>query len=658
VRPVKLQAHEPVTFSILGPFQVRLADRTVPIKATKQRALLAALVLHANRPVTVEELTELLWDGCSPPGARGTVQAYVMRLRAVLGGPGRRVLRTVTGGYQLSVPSDAVDLARFERLTDQAERSATCGRLAVASREFSQALALWRGPALADIDSELLRRTEVPRLDEQRMLATERRIELDLALGQHRQVIAEVRELVSRYPLRERYWYLLMQALHRSGWRADALAAYRSAREVLTRELGVEPGEALRELHQIMLDGGHPDEEPGLPGQPGRAKGGGPGEPGPGGGLAADAGAGGGGVADAAAWVGQCQLPREIPGFVGRAAESGEIAAALTSREGVPVVVLSGPPGAGKTALAVRVAHQVRDEFPDGQLYVSLAGSLGGSLGGSLAGQGGAAEPGEVLASLLAATGVPGRAILRELAGLSAAFRARLADRRVLLVLDGVRDDHQVWPLLPGTPGCAVLITSHSELRSLCALSGAHRCALGPLPAAQSRLLLGLLIGRDRVDGERAAADRIAALCGHLPLALRIAAASLAGRPGQPLRDYAAELGGGRLLDKLSFGDDRVAALRDAFGRCYDALDPGLQRSFTTLAALSVRAAADLTVPGGADLTVPAAAAKLGIPAGDAAALLDALAGRGLLLPAGPGCYRFVSPLRTFAAEKADAVQA
>jgi DNA-binding SARP family transcriptional activator len=619
--PVKSQVHEPVTFSLLGPFQVRLEDRAIPIKATKQRALLAALVLHANRPVTVEELTDLLWDDRSPPGARGTVQAYVMRLRSVLGSTGRRVLRTVAGGYQLCVPAEAVDLARFERLTGQAERSAAAGQLATASHELGQALALWRGPPLADIDSEALRRTEVPRLEEQRMLATERRIELDLALGRHRQVIAEMRELVSRYPLRERYWYLLMQALHRSGWRADALASYRSARDVITRELGVEPGEALRELHQVILHGGHDDEVPEAAGRYGLAKD-----------AVVPDGVAGPGVAGAA-WAGQCQLPREIPDFVGRSAETAEIAAALTSRVSVPVVVLSGPPGAGKTALAVRVAHRVRSEFPDGQFYVPLTTNSGPR------------SPGQVLASLLAATGIPASAIPREPSALSAAFRARLADRRVLLVLDCAREGYQVRPLLPGTPGCAVLVTSHSELRSLCALAGARRHALAPLPAAQSRHLLGLLIGEQRVAREPAAADRVAALCGHLPLALRIAAATLACRPGQPLRDYAAELDGGTLLDKLALDGDRAAAVRTAFGRCCDALDPGLRRCFAALAALSARSASDFTVRD--------AAAKLGLPADEAAARLDALAERGLLLPAVPGRYRFVSPLRTFAAELA-----
>jgi DNA-binding SARP family transcriptional activator len=665
--PVRLQVPDPVTFSILGPFQVRLDDHAVPIKATKQRALLAALVLNANRPVSVDELADLLWDGCSPPGARGTVQAYVMRLRGVLGGPGRRVLKTVAGGYQLAIPPETVDLNRFERLTDQGERSAAAGQFVTASSEFSQALALWRGPPLADVDSELLRRTEVPRLDEQRMLATERRIELDLALGRHRQVISEVRELVSRYPLRERYWYLLMQALHRSGWRADALAAYRSAREVITRELGVEPGDALRELHQVVLNGvhdhgGRDDAGAGGPDRSTARAGRDPGPAGPalagpctifgpaGLGAASSSlgGAGRGrGAADAAlpgraapglaGWVGQCQLPLEVPGFVGRAADTGEIAAALTTHEGVPVVVVSGPPGVGKTALAVRVAHRVRGEFPDGQLYAPLTTARG------------VREPSRVLASLLAATGLPEQAIPADRPALVAAFRARLADRRVLLVLDCARDGHQVRPLLPGTAGCAVLVTSHSELRSLWALSGARGHALGPLPAAQARRLLALIIGEHRVDGEPRAADRIAALCGHLPLALRIAAAHLASRPGQPLRDYAAELDSDQILDKLALGGDQAAAVRTAFTRCYDALEPALRRCFVALAAADG--------PAG-EITVAGAASVLGVPAGEAAARLDGLAEHGALLAAGQGRYRLTGPLRTFGREAAGGGQA
>jgi DNA-binding SARP family transcriptional activator len=648
---VQLQVHDPATFSILGPFQAYLDGRTIPIKATKQRALLAALVLRANRPVTVDELTELLWDDRSPPGARGTVQAYVMRLRGVLGSPGRRMLKTVAGGYQLTVPPEAVDLTRFERLRDQAERSAAAGQLAVASGEFSRALALWRGPALVDVDSELLRRTEVPRLDEQRMLATERKIELDLALGRHRQVISEVRELVSRHPLRERYWYLLMEALHRSGWRAEALAAYRSARDVITSELGVEPGQGLRELHQLVLNGAQAGRAAGRRGTGGAAAGGagarGVGTAGlAGAGNGNPAGAGswglpGPGVTDGSvrpagdgsgagvAWVRQCQLPMDVPDFVARAGDTAEIAAALTSHRAVPVVVLSGPPGAGKTALAVRVAHQVRAEFPDGQLYVPLTAT------------GGAREPAQVLASVLTATGLPANAIPQDRFALIAAFRARLADRKVLLVLDGAADGRQVRPLLPGTPGCAVLVTSHSELRSLCALSGARRHGLGPLSAAESCRLLALIVGEHRVAAEPAEADRIAARCGHLPLALRIAAANLAGRPGQPLREYAAQLGA-NVLDKLVLSGDGAAAVRTAFGRCYDSLDPGLQRRCTALAAT----AAD-------EFTAPGAASMLGVPPDEAAALLDGLAEHGVLLPAGPGGYRFPGPLRAFAAEKA-----
>jgi hypothetical protein len=264
-------------------------------------------------------------------------------------------------------------------------------------------------------------------------------------------------------------------------------------------------------------------------------------------------------------------------------------------------------------------------------------------------------------------SGLPADAIPPDRAALGAVFRARLADRRVLLVLDCARDGRQVRPLLPGTPGSAVLVTSHSELRSLCALSGACRHPLGPLRPAESLRLLTLIIGAGRVAADPAAAGQIAGLCGHLPLALRIAAASLTGRPGLPLRDYAAELDGGRMLDLLTIDGDRAASVAVSFGRCYDSLPPGLQRWFATLAARSVSGptGSDLSGSdlggsdlggsdlGGSDVTVPASAEVLGVPASEAASVLDGLAEHGLLLPAGPGRYRFLGLLRRFALEKA-----
>src|SRR5215831_819489 len=244
-----------VEFGLLGPLLIRREADEVPIPAARQRVVLAALLLRANQVVPIGELAEALWDEEPPATARATVRNYVKRLRRALGDVDRLRIATRGDGYLIGVAGGELDLARFEALRDQASQCARAGRWAEASAALHAALALWRGQPLADVPSDVLARRELPRLAEARLQATEDRIDADLHLGRHGDLIAGLQQLAGSEPLRERLHELLMLALYRAGRQADALAAYRQARATLINELGIEPGPALRGLHQQMLAG-------------------------------------------------------------------------------------------------------------------------------------------------------------------------------------------------------------------------------------------------------------------------------------------------------------------------------------------------------------------------------------------------------------------
>lgn len=329
-------------------------DRRVPIRSTKQRILLASLLLNANRLVTIDELIDRLWAD-PPSDARGTAQAHLGRLRRTLSGAGAppRLIRTDPHGYVIEVAEEQLDLARFAGLIDRARREADGRREIVVLRE---ALALWHGRPLSNVPSDHLQRTDVPRLVEQRLQAAERRFELELDLGEGEDVIGELQELVNAEPFRERFWALLMTALYRQGRQQEALECYRACAAILREEIGLDPGQELRDLHQAILRrsreiaGPRPRRERTIPATRWEAR---PGSP--------------------------CQLPPEIGDFVGRAAELRQIVDHFVSRRSstVPIVAVVGFPGVGKTALAVKAAHTLRGEFPGGQLYVQLGGSTG-----------------------------------------------------------------------------------------------------------------------------------------------------------------------------------------------------------------------------------------------------------------------------------------
>jgi DNA-binding SARP family transcriptional activator len=600
-------------FLLLGTVAARADGTPVRIPAAKHRTVLAALLLRANQVVPVEELAEVLWGESLPSAARTGVQNYVMLLRRALGDAGSRI-STQPRGYLIRVEAGELDLDRFDELLRQARTAARDGKWPDAADRAAAALELWRGEPLADVSSDLLTAREGPRLAELRLQALETRIEAELRLGRHGEVIGELRQLAAEHPLRERLHALLMLALYQDGRQAEALAAYQRARDVLIEELGAEPGPDLQQLHQQIL------------------------------------------TADSAlvltsssptALALASPLPRELPGdvsaFTGRATELAELDQILLSQgdgdeEKKPtaavISAVSGTAGVGKTALAVRWAHHAAKKFPDGQLHVNLRG-YDPALPVTAA---------DALAAFLGSLGVPGHDIPLAESERAARYRSLLAGRQMLVVLDNASSVEQVRPLLPGHPACAVVVTSRDSLAGLVARDGAHRIDLDLLPLTDAVALLRQLIGT-RVDAEADAAVTLAEQCARLPLALRVAAELAAARPHAPLASLVTELSGERQrLDMLQAGGDPATSVRAVFSWSYKQLTIEAARLFRLLG-----------LHPGPDISVAAAASLAAVQEPAAPGLLGELARAHLLAEPIPGRYAFHDLLRAYAAERAHA---
>lgn len=593
------------------------------IRAPKQRVLLAALLLRPNRFISTHELIDILWQTNQPVDARAALQVHVTRVRHALelsARNGSQPIRTLDDGYLMDVPPDGLDLSLFDTAVERAKQARATADLAGEDRALNDALALWRGEVLADIPCERLQQEEARWLNEQRLQVTERRFDVDLELGRHQDVLPQIEAQVDRNPLRERLWAQLITALYRCGQQARALEKFHAVRRLLDDELGIEPGPELGVLHQTILTGG----------------------PAPASQRASTSTTGGGVmIADAPlaagtspAWRTQCQLPADAADFVGRT-DLLETFAGLIVRADrgnvPPVVMLVGSPGTGKSAFAIHLAHRVRSEFPDGQWYVRLGGSNGMP-----------SSPAGVMAELLRASGLADAWIPTETEALAATFRARLADHRVLLVLDDASDTAQIAPLLPGTPGCAVLVTSRYDLTDMVALHNARSVSLGELPPAEAVALLARSLGESRVRAEPQAAAELAELSGCLPLALRIAAAILNRRKQQGIGEYIAELRKGNRLRHFAVGG--TAAVRAAFDQSYTALDSEHRRLFRLLGLMPVQ-----------HFTVRAVSALMGISVDEAARRLEELAMTHLIECDDTGRFRFHGLLRYYAAERASA---
>ncbi|WP_411133212.1 AfsR/SARP family transcriptional regulator [Streptomyces sp. C10] len=564
-------------FQLLGPVRAWRGDRPLNPGPPQQRAVLALLLLHAGRPVSVPQLVDALWGEQPPPRAVGTLRTYVSRLRGLLE-PDRRprqqahLLVSSGGGYALRVPGGALDASVFEERLATARRLREAGDTAGAYKQLRGALALPAGMALAGLPGPYAQRQR-DRLTELCVTAQEELFDCVVKLGGQAGAIGGLRAFAAEHPLRERTQALLMRALHRAGRQAEALAVYAATRRTLDAELGAGPGRELRALYEELRTGPRGSgTEPGRPGtgplgdraRPDRDRTGGsrdrqPRPPRP--------------DRDTSR-IGPpppvpAQLPPDIADFAGRAEAVAHLAPALRGAAGAraPVVAtLSGLGGVGKTALAVHVAHSVRAHFPDGQLYVDLQGS-------GLAPE----DSSAVLTHFLRALGVAERAVPDGLAQKAALYRSLLADREVLVLLDNARDSAQVRPLLPGAPGCAVLVTSRA--RTL-ALPGADRVDVEVMAEGEALGLLGAIVGAERVAAEPTAARELVAVCDGLPLAVRIAAARLASRPGRDMAGLVARLSEERRLDELRVGDLGVEA---TFRVGYEALGPGLAHAFRAL---------------------------------------------------------------------------
>lgn len=620
---------------ILGPLEVTGPTGAIRPRAAKHRILIGGLLLRANQRVTVTEILDWLWGDAPPVTALPTLRTYVMRVRRELApaSPDRPWIRSESDGYTLSVPAYGSDLLQFRELVARARQLADDPLAAL--EHLRDAERLWRGPALADVASDRLHRDEVPRLTEEWMCAVERRVDAELAVGRHAELVGELRELTAKHPLRERFWAQLMVALHRGGRQAEALECYRAVRSVLAEEFGVEPGEELRRRHQQVLHGeAAPTAGADWPRQP-RARS----SPHPARRLLGAPDRRRAGAVNGAIDIltdrrlggragNPCLLPPDDAGYVGRQDELRRARARLMPDVGataVPILVVAGPPGVGKTAFAIHLAHQVRDDFPDGQWYVDLGGATNPR------------DPDDVLAEVLPACPSSWTTELR-----TAALRARLADRQILVVLDDAATAEQVRSLLPGTATSAVLVTSR---RSLPELTGASRIRLDPLTEHDAYQLLAGQIGESRAAAEPAAVEQIAAACCRLPLALRIAAARLALAPDAPLAAFGDRLGErGRRLDELTLG---AWSVRSAVAGGYAGLGEPAQQAFRRLGLLG----------GGTFAAWLLGALDAGV---DVDRVVEALVEHGLIAPAGRDetgqpCYHLPYLLGDYAAELAAA---
>ncbi|MBW1596824.1 AfsR/SARP family transcriptional regulator [Streptomyces sp. JJ38] len=643
-----------IRFRLLGPVQVRIDGRGIPLGGPRQRTVLAALLLNAGQAVPVARLLELCWSD-PPKSAQANLRTYLARLRQILQVPGEAEPRLLTTehGYALRVGPGELDLADFvEQLTQGSaatDPATACGHL-------STALRLWRGDPLDGVAPTVALEAEIAQLVEQRDRAHQRWLRCRLEQGRHAEVLPELRALALEHPLREDVVVLLMRALYRCGRRSDALEVFRATRRRLVDELGVEPDAELQRLYREVLAATAEPQAPAapvavapsvstatatataaeVPSVPGPAA------------FAADqvasraagapAGAGSSTYAigrpeDPEPVGARRQLPPDIYDFTGRQDELERLHQILKQpSEHAPVVcVLHGMGGVGKTRLAIHAAHRrVRcGHYADGQLYADLRGVNAHQP---------PATPAEVLEWFLHQMGIPEERIPLSLPARSALFRDRLAGQRALLVLDNAASEDQLLPLLPSGPGCTVLVTSRRNL----SLEGAVSLPVDVFTEADALEFLAANIGRERAAAEPEGARELLRICGGLPIAVALAAHRIRARPAWRITDLLHRLRHpSRTLDELAAGTRSVRAV---IRLSYQALSVEQQRMFQVLGTQS-----------GADATAAAAAAASGLPTETAEELLESLLDEHVLFQTTPGRYRMHPLIHAYARRLADA---
>ncbi|MFE7767207.1 BTAD domain-containing putative transcriptional regulator [Streptomyces sp. NPDC057438] len=606
-------------FLLLGPLVIRSGGNELRVPAARQRVILAALVLNANRVVPVDNIASFVWDGTPPPSAAATIRTYVMRLRQVLGKAGRARITTRAPGYLIELEEDETDLGRFTAHRRTADALVQAGRTAEAAEELRRALALWRHDPLMDVPSRTLQDMEASHLQRLHLQTRIWCVDLDLELQRQAEILPELWQMVREHPLHEGLIGRLMLALFRSGQQPEALDLFQRTRAALIDQLGTEPGAELRAVQRRILRAeDEPPRHRACPEERHEARGG-SGRSWPG-------------------WPTPAQLPQGVTDFTARTRETAVLGRLLRGKapaEGpATTVVINGAAGIGKTALALHAAHSVRGDFTDGQVYADLEGSTGN-----------AAQPAEVLTRLLVGLGVPDVAVPTTMVNRSSLFRSLVADRRMLIVLDDAASAAQVRPLVPGSGASRVIVTSRHRLADL---EGAHDVSLDALDEEASLELLERFVNRSRMDAERAAAHRLVEACAGVPLALRIVGSRLRSRPRRSLGALAHRLlEQRRLLDELHIGDLSVrtgldagyAALR---GRSVHGVD--LAAAFRRLGAGNTPYVRGET-----------AAVLLGCSRENAEDVLDVLVDAHLLREHDHSRYHLDALVRAYARERADA---
>ena len=585
-----------LTVELLGPLRVSVAGRPVELPAGRLRVLLAVLAMSAGRTVPTDRLATAVWGTDRGGDPRANVRTNVMRLRRALDVAEGQPIVARPGGYLLAVQPDQVDALRFGRLVDEA---AAAGDRAAERSRLVAALALWRGTPFDGVRSDWLEQSVAPALQERYLTGVERLVDLNLASGWPPDPanatgpvgLAGLTELAERHPLRETLWARLLRVLEAAGRPAEALERYETVRLRLAEQLGADPSPELRQVHADLLTGRAPRGNRPVP----------------------------------------RQLPAAVDGFAGREVELAALDAMLDPpgepRSSAPLIAaIVGTAGVGKTTLATHWAHRVADRFPDGQLYVALRGYDPSAA---------AVRPEAAIRELLEALQVPPHRIPDGEAAQAGLFRSLVAGRRLLVLLDNARDADQVVPLLPGAPGCLVVVTSRDSLAGLVMTYGARPLTLDLLPPDEATRLLTRRLGQKRMAADPAAAEEIVRRCAGLPLALAIVAARAAIRPSHSLSAVADEL-----RDALG-ALDRVADVRTIFSWSYGALGEPAARLFRLVAGLHP----------GADATMPAAASLAGVPVAQVRDPLAELVRANLLTEPAPGRYASHDLLRAYADE-------
>lgn len=598
----------PVSFRILGALEADTGAQPLQLGPLKQRIVLGLLLCRANRIVSVDAFCDALWSGTPPRTAHKNLQVYVSALRKALRGadehaaPDLQVLVRRPPGYLIHVQADQLDLLRFEELARGGRLAARNGDSTQAAHLLGTAVGMWRGPALSDLSSVPALASEAEQLEDRYLTVFEDWCQAELALGHHAQHVDDIDELARRHPYRERLRHAQMLALYQSGRQAEALAQFDAMRQMLVRDLGMQPSPVLGRLYEAILSG-----DPGL-------------DPAP-------------AVRPRTVVVrpDRTQLPSDVADFTGREAQVRELTDAMVSADAHRITVVTGMPGAGKTALAVHCAHRVGPQFPDGRVLVRMR-----------SGEGRPRAAADVLAELLRGTGFTG-SLPRGLDERAALYRSQLADRRMLLVLDGALDEAQVRPMLPGAGESRVLATSR---RRLVGLEAAEHLDLLPMSEAEALDLLGRLIGPGRVAAEPVTARSLVATCGLLPLPIRIVGANLSGLRHLTLAHYARRLADeGELLDELVAGDLRVRPRLDS---SYRELQPGDRATLRRVGLL-----------GDCAFSLQEAATVLGTGLSQAEKAVERLIASHLVLvqawgnDAEDARYRLPFPIRVYAQERA-----